>query len=99
MNGGIEQIRDGIDQLLAANLARAGDGEVLQAARDLETQLRRLPAAQHRLIAELGVRHPGGGDFGAGTVTSLLVQELRLSPGEAKARVSAARDLGPRPAV
>jgi uncharacterized protein DUF222/HNH endonuclease len=61
----------------------------------VDTQLRRLAAVDARLIGELDQRHLGA-DLGARNTAGLLHQLLRVAPGEAAARVRAARELGPR---
>jgi hypothetical protein len=79
-------MRVAVDGLLSDRLERCSAAEVLQLARDLETQVRRLAAVQLRVVTALErVREARV------STASLLVSELRLAPAEAAARVSAAR--------
>jgi hypothetical protein len=87
-----------IDALAALDLTTLSRDELVGLTRAVETQRRRLPVVDHRLVAELDSR---GVAFGLGCVSTaaLLRAALRLAPTDAKARVSAAADLGPRRAV
>ncbi len=86
--------------LLADGLAGvlAGGGrsvsQKLEVLRRVEGLRRRLATVDHALINDVDaadVHSLGGPD-----VAALLVRELRIAPGEARARVRAAADLGPR---
>ncbi len=61
----------------------------------LEEQRRRLPVAEHALIADAQV-HDLAGRYAFASLSMMLVKTLRLSPGEAAARVSAAEAVGGR---
>ena len=91
----IGQLRAGFDALLAVNLDAMSAPELTAVLDELETECRRRAAVDHRLIAAVVERNIAG-DYGATSPAALLVQLLRISPAEAKARVARARDLGPR---
>jgi len=74
------------------------DHEMLAVFRDLETQRRRLPTVDHRLIAELECRCTGRKLLSRGT-PALLTELLHVDVAEAKARVRAAAVLVPRTAL
>ncbi len=54
-----------------------------------------MSVVDHLVIAEIGDRHLAA-EVGASSTAALLRQGLRISAGEASARVRAAADLGPR---
>ena len=60
-----------------------------------ETETRRRAAYRHALVAEVHQRGLGLA-VGARSTANYLAQLLHLGPGEARARVAAAEDLGPR---
>ena len=91
----VKQLADALDTLLAVDLTGASRDELLDLARGLETQRRRLPAADHALIGELDARAVAG-ELACASTAALLMRLLRLAPGEARARVRAAGDLGAR---
>ena len=91
----VKQLADAVDTLLAVDLTGASRDELLDLARGLETQRRRLPAADHTLIGELDARAVAG-ELACASTAALLMQLLRITPGEARARVRAAGDLGAR---
>ena len=84
-----------VDELQTLTLPAATDDELLSLLRDLETEKRRLASVDHAVIAEVEQRGLAAGLACRGTA-DLLVQALRVEPREAKARVRAAADLGPR---
>jgi len=92
------RLSDAIDELVALDLARLDRDELLDLLRGLETQRRRLPVVDHHLVAELDERGIAG-ELCARDTRTLLRDVLRLSPREAKQRVRAAVDLGPRRTV
>jgi hypothetical protein len=61
----------------------------------LEVVRRRLAAVDARLVAEIGERQVAG-EYAASSTAQLLMQRLRIDPGEARARVAGAGELGPR---
>ncbi|SHF50386.1 HNH endonuclease [Jatrophihabitans endophyticus] len=91
-------VRAGVDGLLDADLTRLSGRELVALLDALETQHRRLAAADARLLAEIEERGAAG-EFGRTSTVDLLRVRLRVAPGEAKARVERARDLGPRRTV
>src|ERR1700712_1520311 len=92
---GVEQLGDGVDSLLSADLSLIAHGEVWELVRELETVRRRLAAVDHRLLAEVESRRLAG-DYGRASTADLLVSELRVAPAEARSRVAHAGDLGLR---
>ncbi|MEO9220325.1 MAG: DUF222 domain-containing protein [Mycobacteriaceae bacterium] len=68
---------------------------LLAVFRDLETQRRRIPTVDHRLIVELECRSVAVKVLARGTA-GLLTELLHVDVAEAKARVRAAGMLGPR---
>ncbi|HEY2299819.1 MAG TPA: DUF222 domain-containing protein [Jatrophihabitans sp.] len=94
--GAVEALRDAVDGLLdAADLELLPAAELPGLFAKFETQRRRLEAVDHNLLVALDQRGLAG-EYGR-TSTADLVNELsRVAPGEAKARMRAARDLGPR---
>src|SRR5256885_1249720 len=89
------QLSAAIESLTSLDLARLDRDELLTLLRGLETQRRRLPVVDHALVAELDQRGVAG-ELAARDTKTLLREVLRLSPREAKARYTAAVDLGPR---
>jgi hypothetical protein len=94
----LDKLSDAIDELVELDLTRLDADELLDLLRGIETQRRRIPVADHRLIAELDERGIAG-EFAARDTRTMLRDALRLSPHEAKRRVRAAVDLGPRRTV
>ncbi len=91
----VKRLADAVDTLVDLDLTSASRDELLQLARGLEVQRRRLPVADHALIGELDARAVAG-ELACSSTAALLMQLLRLAPGEARARVRAAGDLGAR---
>ncbi len=88
-------LRDGIDELLDTDLVGLSRAELLDLVRAVETQRRRLAAVDHVLLAELADRRVAA-ELCVPNLAMLLVQLLLITPGQARARVKAAADLGPR---
>ncbi|HYU65316.1 MAG TPA: DUF222 domain-containing protein [Jatrophihabitantaceae bacterium] len=85
----LDKLADAIDELIGLDLTRLDAAELLDLLRGVETQRRRrIPVADHRLIAELDERGIAG-EFAARDTRTLLRDALRLSPHEAKRRVRA----------
>jgi Domain of unknown function (DUF222) len=84
-----------VDDLLTAPISRYQPEELLALLAAVDTELRRLAAVDARLVGEVDQRNLGA-ELGARTTAGLLGQLLRVAPGEAAARLRAARDLGPR---
>src|SRR3954469_15147269 len=80
---------------MGSAVVRLTDEELLAAVTDLEVEQRRLVFRRHALVAELEARGLAR-ERGMRTTAGLLSRLLRISAGEAKARVQAAADLGPR---
>lgn len=83
------------DGLAGSDLTGLDRGELLAVMRDFEAVKRRLPVIDHRMVGELDARGTAL-ELGCRDTAVVLREVLRLAPGEARARVSAARDLGPR---
>jgi hypothetical protein len=94
--GAVAALRDAVDGLLgAADLALLPAGELPGLFAELETERRRLEAVDHELLVALDERGIAG-EYGRTSTADLLTELCRVAPGEAKARLHAARDLGPR---
>jgi len=91
----VAQFRELVDALRELPLSAMADGELLELVRELETERTRLDGADHQLVAEIDTRRLAF-EYGCRDTTALLTLMLRIDPGRAKARVCAARDLGPR---
>jgi Domain of unknown function (DUF222) len=85
-------------QLLAFDRAELSPRQLLDLTRAVERPRRRWETLDHALIAEIDDRRVAY-EMCVPSTDALLVRELHLSPGEAKARVRAAADLGPRRGV
>jgi hypothetical protein len=77
----LRQLSDAIDELVALELTPLDREELLELLRGLETQRRRLPVIDHRLVAELDERGIAG-ELCARDTRTLLRDVLRLSPRE-----------------
>jgi hypothetical protein len=97
-NEAVGLIRAGIDALLGGDLAELSDREVLDLMTALETEGRRVPAVMHRVVIEADDRRLARGQ-GSRDTASLLRRRLRLSAGDARARVTAAFGLVGRSTV
>jgi hypothetical protein len=91
----VAQLRAAVDGLLSAEWAMLSGADLTACFTELETQRRRLEAVDHAVVAALGEQQVAG-QYGRQSVVDLLGALARVAPGEAKARVCAARDLGPR---
>ena len=91
----LAQLGSILNGLAELDLSALDRDELLAVVRGFETQRRRMPLIDHRLVAELDQRGVAG-ELAARNTRSLLRDLLRLSPREAKARYAAAVDLGPR---
>src|ERR1700727_178383 len=78
-----------LDALLALSFTQVPARSWPEVARLVEQQVRRLPVFDHALIAELD-RRGVAAEVGARDTAALLRGVLRVSPGEARARVRAA---------
>jgi hypothetical protein len=91
----VDRLRHAVDTLMSTELAVLASAQVTALLADLEVQRRRLEAVDQLVVAEIDQRGLAG-DYARATTAQLLTQLLRVSPGEAAARVGRARDLGPR---
>ncbi len=91
----LARLRAAVDEVLAIELIRLGRDELLAVVRDLEVQKRRLPVADHRLVAELESRRTCF-ELCEPSTARLLQSLLQLSAAQARGRVAAADELGPR---
>jgi len=94
----LTELTRAVDTLQRESLDSLDDHEMLAVFQVLETQRRRLPTVDHRLIAELECRCTGRKLLSRGT-PGLLTELLHVDVAEAKARVLAAAVLGPRTAL
>ncbi|ORA20838.1 HNH endonuclease signature motif containing protein, partial [Mycobacterium aquaticum] len=86
------------DKLAALNFDALSLPELLELQSRRETQARRAPTVDHRLLAEAQTRVTAR-EIGAKSWADVLAIRLRISPTEAKRRVTEAALLGPRTAV
>ena len=87
-----------LDDLLDLPLTALTDGETLALWRELEICRRRFAPIDHAIVSEV-VERGVPGACGMKNATALARQVLRVSAGEASARVRAAAALGPRHGV
>jgi hypothetical protein len=87
-----------VDALIATQLGSLTAVEVTGLLTGIEAQRRRLEAVDQKVIAEIGERGIAG-EYTRTSPADLLVNLLRVSPREARARVGRSIDLGPRRAV
>jgi hypothetical protein len=90
--------RAGVDALLSMDLTAGSSEDLTATVVELETERRRLEAVDARVLAQVADRGVAG-QYCRYSAADLLTTLLRVSPGEAKARVGRARDLGPRRAL
>jgi hypothetical protein len=88
-------LREANELVAGWDAAGLGDAELLAVTGAVEVEKRRLAVLDHRLVGEIDARGLGHGRGCADTKT-LLMRLLRVDAGQARARVRAARDLGPR---
>jgi hypothetical protein len=93
--GGVEALHSAVDQLLGSDLDRLPTEELPGLFAKLEAERRRLDAVDHDIIIALEERGLAG-EYGRTSTADLLNELTRVAPAEAKARMHAARDLGPR---
>ncbi len=74
----VKQLADAVDTLLDLDLTSAPRDELLELARGLETQRRRLPVADHALLGELDARACG---WGAGLLVDRGAAGAAAAPG------------------
>jgi len=94
----LTELTHAVDALQSASLGGIDDHEVLAVFQELETQRRRMPTVDHRLITELECRGTATKLLSRGTA-GLLTELLHVDVGEAKARVRAADVLGSRTSI
>ena len=91
----LAQLDAAVTALLSVDLTRCSDDLALRALPALERDRRRLVAVDHRQVSEIDARGLAR-EHGFAKTVDLLVAALRIDRGEARARVIAAQDLGPR---
>ena len=84
-----------LDQIDRYDRADLSPAELIAVLREHERLRRRAATIDHGLVAEIDDRRVAV-ELCVPSTAMLLVRELRVSPGEAKARVAAALDLAPR---
>ena len=94
----VAKLTAAVDALLAVRWASMTSADLIRVGTALERQRRRLAAVDHALIAELDAVGAGE-ERGCRDTAALLRLMWRLSPGEASARLRAARACGPRRAL
>ena len=94
----LTELTHAVDALQSASLDGIDDHAVLAVFQELESQRRRMPTVDHRLIVELECRSTAVKLLSRGTA-GLLTELLHVDVAEAKARVRAAGALGPRTAI
>src|ERR1700749_4848307 len=87
-------LNSALDGLLAEDLVGLDRDELLDGLRGFESFKRRLPVADHQLTAEVVDRRLAA-EVCEPSAAVLLRTVLRITPGEASARVRAAAGLGP----
>ena len=95
MSSALAQLDAAVDVVLAESTSRLDDEAVVDRARVVERVRRRLAAVDHQTVVELEVRAVGRRRLLKGTA-GLLSEVLRIDLSEARRRVSAAAELGPR---
>ena len=95
---GLAQLRAGVDGLLEADLSGLSSVEVTELLSALEVQRRRLDAVDAAVVAEVEARGVAG-EYARCSTPELLISLLRVTSAEAKRRVAAAVELGPRVTV
>ena len=94
----VERLRAARDELTELSLDALSVPELLGLLGELETDRRRMPTAEHRVIQTLRSRcEPSG--VGARTWTGALATALRISDEDARQRIKNAELLGPRQAI
>lgn len=91
----IAMIRAGFDALFTSTLSSLSSSELTAVMVELEVERRRGDSFDQHLIAEAAERGTAG-EYARTSTVDLLMELLRVSPREAKARVARARDMGPR---
>src|SRR5690348_7654404 len=92
---GVAMLRAAIDLLLEADVAGVPGKELAGQIAEIEVQRCRLGAVDQVVITQLDECQLAG-EVGRQSTADLRGELLRLSPGEATARVHAAHDMGPR---
>ena len=87
-----------VDTLAGVSFDGLTAPEVVRVLARLETVYRKQPVVSHRLIGTL-VRDGSARDLGAKSVTEVLTTALRISPKDAKRRLTDAAELGDRTAL
>lgn len=91
-------LAEGIEELLAATAVSLDTAELLATLRGLEVARRKIPAVDHQVLsqcAEFGTAVA----LGHRKLSGCLQQLLRISAGDARARIRAAGVCGPRRAL
>ncbi|MGE2832447.1 HNH endonuclease signature motif containing protein [Mycobacterium sp. SMC-4] len=86
------------DAVNALDLTSSSHGELLEVMDALEVDSRRAPVLQHRIVNRLSAE-ANPLELGATSLSKLLAFRLRISAAEARQRIDAAADLGPRTAM
>ena len=98
VDGALSAASGAVDALQGVDWSVLSDDEVVQVVSRVEVLRRRLPSLDHALVVELEVRSVAATHLLRGTA-HLLAQQLHVDVPEARARVRAATELGPRTAL
>jgi hypothetical protein len=91
----LDTIEAAYDQLQECSLDAFSSEELLAVLARRERLARRAPVVDHRILARL-VADGNPGALGAASLSTVLVERLRISTREARRRLGEATDLGPR---
>jgi hypothetical protein len=91
----VARLRAAVDAVRELDMASLADDELIDTLREIEVEKRRLATADQALLAQIEARHLGV-ELGCRDTTTLVGHALRIDPHEARARMRAAEDLGPR---
>jgi hypothetical protein len=94
----LRRLESALSELAGLALYPWSREELLTLLRQFETVRRRMPTIDHAIVSELEARSVAEA-LGARNTQAVLLDVLRLSPGEANGRVQAARRLGPRETI
>lgn len=96
--GALPVLRAAADRLAAGDYRRMDNRPLLEVLAAFEEVSRVLAGVGHELIAQLE-RQGAGAELSGTRLPDLLVERLRISGGDARARITDARDLAPRPGL
>ena len=95
IDAGVAMIAAGIDLVITSDLTRLSSTRFTTAQAKIEAQRRRFEPVDQHLLVEAVTRGLAG-EYARSSPADLLVELLRITPGEARARLWRAAELGPR---